>query len=222
MAKSQLQSNPNMMLFSGDNINIPNSIQNSVLNPATNSISAPLPNNLEMNVSIPNSEKMNFNMNNNLNNMNNNLSSAYLPNMNLGSLPSAGLGVQNLNGNNHQVSALNNGFPNQLALSDNNNNNDNMINSNYNNLNGIGFAGSANAMQQNLNPGLNLGVIGNGGLNGIPQGLNASLLPQPIPINIDNNANLALAAVPTQAQIGGVAMIGTYFFNFNVVSFKKY
>ncbi len=197
MAKSQIQSNPNMMLFSGDNINISSSFQNSVLNRGANFISGALPNNLELNVSIPNSEKLN------LNNMNNNLQGgAFLYNNgnNLGSLPAAAanpIGLPNLNGNSGQVSVLNN----QLLVKDINT-------SNYNNLSGFGLAGSPNPLlQQNLNPGLNLGLIGNGVLNAIPQGLNASLLPQPIPIQMDKSVNFAINEVSPQPQIG-VGMFG--------------
>lgn len=226
MAKSQLQSNPNMMLFSGDNINIPNSnsnssssIQNPVFNPATNSISAALPSNLELNVSVPNSEKfglnlgdlnnLNFNNNNNNNGINNNLRGAY-PNGNFASLQpmTAALGVQNLNTiSNGQVSALLGGrliANNQMVVGEN---------LNASNLGGVAFAASANEEQlQNLSAGLNLGLLGNGGLSGIPQGLNASLLPQPIPIQVPKNVNLGFNSIPAQGQIGGVAIIGNFIY----------
>lgn len=202
MAKSQLQSNPNMMVFSGDNINIPTSIPNPVLNPATNSISSPLPNNMELNVSIPNSEKNIFNLNNI---SNNNLpGGAFLNNLNPGSMPAVALGTQSLNRIPSQASVLNNSLANNQILGGNN-------------LNGIGLGAGANAqlnlnnLNTNNNNGLNLGLLGNGGLSAIPQGLNASLLPQPIPIQVDKNANLGIAALPVQT--GGVAVIGNSFFN---------
>jgi hypothetical protein len=175
MAKSQLQSNPNMMLFSGDNINIPNSFPNASLNLATNSFSAPLPNNLQLNVSIPNSEKLN---------LNSNLRGAYLNNINSDNLP-----VNNLNWNNSRASSLNAIQSNQLILNNNNN------------LNGISLVGINGSAYEQINL--------NNGINSIPQGLNASLLPQPIPIQMDKNANIALGAITAQAQIGN--MFGIFF-----------
>jgi len=188
MTKAHMQINPNMMVFSGDNISLSNNINNipnGVINESPNSISAPLQNNLELNVSIPNSEKLNLNLNNGMNmnmNNNNNLRGAYLSNINLGNLSPNALGIPNLPSNAAQIPIGNAIINNQSSI--------NAINNNMN----------LNAVSNNnliSNDGINLGLLGNN-LGAIPSNLNASLLPQPIPIQLDKNVKMGIS--PLQGQ----------------------
>jgi hypothetical protein len=152
-----------MMSFSGDNITFPNSNPNIVFNQATNSISTPLQNNLELNVSLPNSEKLKLNNGNDLN-VDNNIGVGYLSKIGIGDLP---------------IRSINRNLVNFNQMMSNN-----LVSNNFN---------IDNITNNNLIPNdtFNIGLIGNNhGL--VNSNLNSSLLPQPIPIQLDKNLNMGI------------------------------
>ena len=89
MAKNDLRTNPNMMNFSGDNINFAKPIPFNF--PQHNAISTQLPDNLNLNVSIPEYEKNNNSIGGFVNNQ-----------MNLNNIPSHSLGFNINSSLNHQ------------------------------------------------------------------------------------------------------------------------
>jgi len=173
MSKSQIQNNPNIMVFSGDNINIPmnpiiSSQQN--MNAITNSITSSLEKNVNLNGYFPNLEKRDIKNSN----IKNNLRDTYLSNINVGNLPIAGLRIQNLNGNSNQTPIE---IPLNQSLNIDLKKNGLMIENNYENL------GNKNIID-NIDPKIRLETISSL--------LNSNMLPQPIPFQLDKKMNLGL------------------------------
>lgn len=169
MSKSSLINNPNMMIFSGDNLTVPINMPNPIFHPETNSMTTQLGNNLDLNISVPPSEKFN-----NLGFMNT------LPNSSPGfNNPSlVNIGISNLSNQNFAMNNLQSIDPNPKL---------NVLQPNMQSI------GNKKLIKIGLPP-ENIRVNVNGGLNPnlslssntLSPSLNASLLPTPIPLEVNH------------------------------------